>query len=1191
MKFSNRLSFAILATGLTVLIISSIMLYKFSYSTIINSQFMHTKSIADEISDDINFLLFEKVKTALTLANTPIIIKALETSNLSYSDLSAEKRKESIKRLNEKWASTRDPADNFILRFTDNKVSAFLKNQQSILKGEYGEIFLTNKFGALVASTGKLSTLAHGHKYWWLGAYHNGEGKIFIDDRGYDDSVSGYVLGLVVPIRKGREIIGVLKCNLNILGSISELISGEKNQLLGKLKLVRSGGMVVFEEGFEPLSTKVHRSIFEKLKSKKSGTFIINDSGEKYIVGCSEIELTKGGEGYGFGGTFESIDHKKGNTGESWYVVCSRQMSVALMPFTKSIKTIVLIGIAIILILVFVAYLIGRKIANPLSILNKATEKIGKGDFEYRIGVTRKDEFGNLAESFNNMASKLQQTTTSLELLENEAKQRRKVEEGFKESEIKYRQTFETNMAVKLMIDPESGAILEANEAACNYYGYSRREMETLKISDINALPPEEIHSEMQKAKREERLYFTFPHRLASGEIRNVEVYSGPVNLGEKTVLYSIIHDVTDRIEAEKRIRENEEKYKNLVEESFDGIFIQKGPNIIFTNKRLNEMLGYEDGELIGRNHWLLYHPDYQKLTRERAQARMRREEVVHRYEVKLQRKDGTCFYGEINARVITFPSIEESGIQVWVKDINESKQAEEALRESEEKYRLLVENQTDLLVKVDREGKFQFVSPSYCRLFGKTEDELLSETFMPLVHPDDQESTVKEMKKLYRPPHTAYIEQRAMTKDGWTWLAWLDTAVLDEEGNVTEIIGLGRDITDKKQAEAERERLQSQLQQAQKMESVGTLAGGIAHDFNNILAIILGNAELAIDDIPDFNPASESLKGIHRASIRAKDMVQQLLAFSRKSEEESKPLNMSLSPIIKESMKMLRSAIPTSVEFKQHVSDDPCNILGDPVQINQIMMNLVTNAADAMSEEGGLLEVTLEKMMLQEEKFCFDWVLPPGAYVRLKVRDTGEGMSPEIMARVFDPYYTRKEVGKGTGMGLSVVHGIVKRHGGGIRVESEPGKGTLFEIYFPALEKAAPEEKEPEGEIKGGSERILFVDDEESMVSLNRQRLERLGYVVKSTTKPVEALEWFRANPDQFDVIITDMSMPKMTGDKLAKAILAIRPHMPVIICTGYSERISEKKAAALGARKYIEKPIENRNLASALREVLDEK
>ena len=399
----------------------------------------------------------------------------------------------------------------------------------------------------------------------------------------------------------------------------------------------------------------------------------------------------------------------------------------------------------------------------------------------------------------------------------------------------------------------------------------------------------------------------------------------------------------------------------------------------------------------------------------------------------------------------------------------------------------------------------------------------------------------------------------------------------------------LKQEIEDRKHAEKERAELESQLQQSQKMEAIGTLAGGIAHDFNNILAIILGNAELASDDIPHGNPAISALGEIQQASIRAKDMVHQLLSFSRKAGEVSKPLDMV--PIIKESMKMLRSSIPTSIEFKQQFPHEQCSIMGDDTQISQIVMNLVTNAADAMSENGGLLEMTLENIFLPKEKTCFNWVLSPGPYVRLGMKDTGEGIEPKIMDRIFDPYYTTKEVGKGTGMGLSVIHGIVKSHDGGVRVESKLGEGTLFEIYFPALEKMSEEEKKSEGQIKGGSEKILFVDDEESVVKLNHQLLERLGYQVQSTTKPLEALEWFKADPDQFDVIITDMTMPRLTGDRLAAEVLKIRPQMSVIICTGYSERMSTEKAEALGARKYLEKPIDLLNLASSLREVIEGK
>ena len=538
----------------------------------------------------------------------------------------------------------------------------------------------------------------------------------------------------------------------------------------------------------------------------------------------------------------------------------------------------------------------------------------------------------------------------------------------------------------------------------------------------------------------------------------------------------------------------------------------------------------------------------------------------------------------------IPFSAYDDPAVLIVSADITYRKQAEEALRKA---YDIINRSPTVVFLWKNAEGwPVEFVSDNVVKLFGHTAEAFTSGkvSYKTMVHPDDLERVVQEV--------TTYSEEedrkefshdpyRIITKNGEVkWLDDMSSIKRDEKGDITHYEGIVSDISDKKQAEIEEGRLQSQLQQSQKMEAVGTLAGGIAHDFNNILAIIMGNAELASDDIPDLNPAAENLEEIRRASIRAKEMVRQLLSFSRKSDQKRVPLN--LVPIINESMKMLRTAIPSSVEFSVQIPDEPCNIMGDAAQINQIMMNLTTNAAHAMDKEGGLLEITLENIVLLEEKPCFNGVLSPGAYARLKMRDTGTGMAPETMARIFEPYYTTKDVGKGTGMGLSVIHGIMKGHLGGIRVESELGKGTHFEVYFPLLKEKVEEGNKPEGEIQRGSERILFVDDEASIVKLNRRRLERLGYQVKSTTKPLQALEWFRADPDQFDIIITDMTMPRMTGDRLAAEILKIRPRMPVIICTGYSERMSAKNAEALGISKYIEKPIDTRNLASAIREVL---
>jgi PAS domain S-box-containing protein len=531
------------------------------------------------------------------------------------------------------------------------------------------------------------------------------------------------------------------------------------------------------------------------------------------------------------------------------------------------------------------------------------------------------------------------------------------------------------------------------------------------------------------------------------------------------------------------------------------------------------------------------------------------------------------------------FPRHDENGkiteLYGTSQDITERMRKEEALKESEERYAKIIENVLVGVYQATLDGKLLFANKKIMEMFGYSsfkEFEAVGSIAELYARPEEGIGVVNEIIK--EGSTNAEVEFRR--KDGQSiWVRLHTRKATNREGTII-LEGLMEDVT-------EIRRVTAQLQQSQKMEAVGTLAGGIAHDFNNILSIIMGNAQLAFDDVPNGNPARECLDEIHLATIRAKDMVQALLAFSRKSDQESKPLDMV--PLAKESMRMLRSAIPTSIEFKQHISDDPCNVMGDAAQINQIVMNLVTNAADAMSEEGGFLEVTVENVVLREEKPCFNWILSPGAYVRLGLRDTGKGIEPKIMGRIFEPYYTSKEIGKGTGMGLSVVHGIVKRNGGGIRVESEPGKGTLFEIYFHALEKVVVEEKELHGKIEGGSDRVLFVDDESSIVRLNHLRLEGLGYHVKSTTKPLEALEWFKADPDQFDVIITDMTMPRMSGDMLTTEILAIRPEMPVIICTGYSERTSAEKAKGLGVCKYLEKPFDFGNMASTLREVLEEK
>jgi len=378
------------------------------------------------------------------------------------------------------------------------------------------------------------------------------------------------------------------------------------------------------------------------------------------------------------------------------------------------------------------------------------------------------------------------------------------------------------------------------------------------------------------------------------------------------------------------------------------------------------------------------------------------------------------------------------------------------------------------------------------------------------------------------------------------------------------------------------------QLQQAMKLQAIGTLAGGIAHDFNNILSPIVGYTELTMDDIPEDSQARNYLERILKATNRAKELVQQILMFSRQNCQERKPLK--VQNVIKEALKLLRATIPATVEINCDVGQDCGPIMGDPTQIHQVIMNLCTNAYHAMQETGGSLDVSLKEIDISYEQTMERLGMKLGKHLQLTVKDAGHGMEPEVLERIFEPYYTTKKQGKGTGLGLSVIDGIVKNHGGDITVSSQPGKGAVFNIYLPVIDHIDVETESAETTIAAnGSERILLIDDEEQIIDFEQQILERLGYKVISKTDSEEALEEFAAQPDQFDLVITDMTMPKMTGDQLARKMMDIKPEIPVILCTGFNEAITEEKALAMGIDKFVMKPIVKDKLANTIRAVLD--
>ena len=417
-------------------------------------------------------------------------------------------------------------------------------------------------------------------------------------------------------------------------------------------------------------------------------------------------------------------------------------------------------------------------------------------------------------------------------------------------------------------------------------------------------------------------------------------------------------------------------------------------------------------------------------------------------------------------------------------------------------------------------------------------------------------------------------------------WIRTTAEAVV-KNGNIWEITGNIRDITDRKKAKAESVNLNERLQQAQKMEAIGNLAGGIAHDFNNILAAIIGYAEMAREDVPPDSTVAKDLDQVLEGGNRAKDLVQQILAFSRQNEMEYIPLQPV--SVLNEVIKILRPSLPTTIEINQDIASTTGQILADPTQIHQVLMNLCTNAFHAMEETGGELDISLKEVTLSPDDLVHEPNVEPGIFVQLSISDSGPGIAPEIKKKIFEPYFTTKEIGKGTGMGLAIVHGIVKSNGGFISIYSEPEKGTAFHVFLPVIEKELQPEIEDVEPIPVGVGRILFVDDEEILAKMGKSMLERLGYHVTVRNSSLEALETFQNQPDQFDLVITDQTMPGMTGSELSRRILQISPGIPIILCTGYSTIISEEKAKSMGIKEFALKPLAKKDIAKLIRKALD--
>jgi len=610
-------------------------------------------------------------------------------------------------------------------------------------------------------------------------------------------------------------------------------------------------------------------------------------------------------------------------------------------------------------------------------------------------------------------------------------------------------------------------------------------------------------------------------------------------------------------------------------------VAVDENGRIVYANAASQRFCGYTKDEIVGLNIKKLF--DLTALQNSKIDQCLKQESAKN-FEAMAIKKDGALFPVHISMSPLRSEA-SPRGCAIIASNISERKKSQKALIDSHVRFLMVLDSiDADIYVS-DLETYEVLLTNRHMResfgedLVGKTCYQVFRSESVPCGH-----CTNDNLLDSDGNPGGVCVWEGKNPITG-KWYINYDRAIKWVDGRFVKL-QIATDISRIKDLEKESLRIQAQLQQAQKMEAIGTLAGGIAHDFNNILSAVIGYTEIALADVPEDTSQHSNLQEVLKAGSRARDLVKQILTFSRQTEQELKPVK--INQIVRETLLLLRASLPTTVKISQDIQSDSA-VLADPTQIHQVIMNLCTNAAHALRAKGGQLKIDLSDVVLGGSFIEQHPYLSPGVYIKLRVIDTGHGMEKAIVDRIFDPFFTTKERGEGTGMGLAVVLGIIKSHGGTITVESEMGKGSTFNVFLPLIMREVDREVRTKAPIPTGTERILFIDDEKSLVDLGQQILERLGYRVTIRTSSVEALELFMEQPEKFDLVITDMTMPNMTGDDLAGKLMNIRADIPVILCTGYSERISRERAHDLGIKEFILKPIVMRELAKTVRGVLD--
>ncbi len=657
---------------------------------------------------------------------------------------------------------------------------------------------------------------------------------------------------------------------------------------------------------------------------------------------------------------------------------------------------------------------------------------------------------------------------------------------------------------------------------------------------------------------------------------------------GQVSKIMGITRDTTEQGIVAARLQESEERYRTLIESSPVPIQLHCDGKFVYVNDAAVRALGGESKQdFIGKQILDFVHEDWEQIVTNRVSSIYAKQNQAEVLEEKFIRLDGQVIDVEVSGTITDYGGI--PACLVVFRDISDRKKAERDLRESEERSRVIFEEAGIGVATCALGGEILRVNRKLCDLFGYSPEEFAGRSIYDLNHPDNRQVSVQKFWEFVESGQNRHqVGKRFIKKDGSTlWGRLTLTLLRDRNGNPESSIEMIEDITEQKKAAGEKAELQAKLRRAQRLETIGTLAGGIAHDFNNILVPIRGYTELALQDVPKDSRLYTDLEHVLKAANRARDLVKQILMFSRQGEHERRPLH--LRKIVSEALQLLRSTLPKSIEIRGKLEEENCLVVADETQIYQVVMNLCTNAFQAMQNVDGVLEVSLTTADLGPDRARPLSNLSEGRYVVLEVSDTGHGMDEVTLDRVFEPFFSTRNAGEGSGLGLSVAHGIVTGHGGAVAIESRQGIGTSVFVYLPWSDLEVAEEEPNNAPVLTGTEQILFVDDEIEIANLGSDMLKRLGYRVSTFTSSTEALKQFESSPDEFDLIITDQTMPELSGLELSRRLLRIRPEIPIVLMTGYSEGVSQKRVLDAGIKRYLMKPIPPRELASAIRDVLD--